>query len=51
MTNLCTGQSPGKMTEQNEIVWAECVGRLAPPDSEAKERWANDKFSMLKTSI
>ena len=35
-----------KMTELEEIVWAECVGRLAPPNRETQERWESDKFAM-----
>ena len=35
-----------KMTELEEIVWTECVGRLTPPDSETRERWDSDKFAM-----
>jgi hypothetical protein len=35
-----------KMTELEEIVWAECVGRLAPPDRKTQEHWESDRFSM-----
>lgn len=35
-----------KMTELEEVVWNECVGRLMPPDSETQERWESDKFAM-----
>ena len=35
-----------KLTDLEEIVWAECVGRMMPPDSETQERWESDKFAM-----